>query len=266
MVISIEPTETEYVNIIHSDWHLGWKIQFPEMISIADGVLKHFSTIRPEWQKTPKGGWFYQWRPDAAYAEQKQVIVYKKDGEPIYQMLTGLALQAEITPAEGGVCLSLALSNKSDKTARMVSCEGGCFRPTNPEFSGKDYVARSYVRRNGRMMKLSELDRNLEQRCAFWHDPAGYERPIEKKCEDFWGRSKDRIDAPAIVGMVSADGSKAVALGYQGSQSALGGKLCLHSRPEFGDIKPGATVVRKGFIVFGDKVESLAEQVRRLLS
>ena len=268
MIISIEPTETEYVHITHNEWGLTWELQFPEMITIGPAVIKHFSTIQPRWQKADGQGWRYQWQPDRAYVNQKTPIVYKdKDGQPIYEMITGLALRARITAEESAVCLSLDLTNQTSHTQQMVSCEGGCLRPinTNQSFSGRDYVARSYVSCRGQMVNMPDLHRTLPSRCAYWSDAAGYERPIEKNCEDFWGRSKDLIDAPAIVGMVSADASKAVVLGYEGSESALAGSHCLHSRPEFGDIPPSSTVTRKGYILFGEDIHALAAQLRRRL-
>lgn len=268
MTISISPTRTEHVKIRHDDWDLQWEIQFPELITVNGAILKHFSAIEPNWQKDEHGSWWYEWQPDDAYVNEKRPTVYKDEsGQPIYALVTGLELRAHIAPVASRVHLTLALRNQSPRTAHIVSCEGGCFRPasTNRAFYGRDYVERSYVRCSGQMVSMADLDRTMPHRCAYWFDPAGYDRPIESKCEDFWGRSKDRIDRPAVVGMVSGDAAKAVVLGYEGSESALGGKSCLHSRPEFGQIPPGQTTIRKGYILFGRDIQVLANEVCELL-
>lgn len=269
MCVSINPTETEHVIINHDDWGLQWEIQFPEMITVGPAVLKHFSTIQPSWHKAGPNDWSYQWRPDSAYVREKQSVVYKDhNGRPIYELVTGWLLHARIAAEGPALRLELALTNQNSHTAEMVACEGGCLHPANAnqDFRGNDYPERSYVRRSGKMVGMSNLDRSLPTRCAYWSDPAGYDRTVESTCEDFWGRSKDRIDSPAVVGMLSADRSKAVVLAYECSQSALLGKRCLHSRPEFGNIAPGATVTRKGYIVFGDDIQSLAADcMERLL-
>ena len=191
-----------------------------------------------------------------------------KDGHPVYDIITGLALRARITVDQTAVCMSLDLTNQTSQAQNMVSCDGGCLRPLedNQAFWGEDYVSRSYVYCREQMMNMPDLHRTVPNLCAYWSDPSGYERPVEKKCEFFWGRSKDLRDSPAIVGVLSADGSKAVVIGYEASEGALAGPCCLHSRPEFGNIPPGSTVTRKGYILFGDDIHALAAQLcRRLL-
>jgi hypothetical protein len=77
------------------------------------------------------------------------------------------------------------------------------------------------------------------------------------------------IDYPAIVGAVSQDGSKYVVLGYQGADSAsqnADGHHCLHSRPNFGDISPGKSVTRRGFILFGDDLTALFKDLQTRLN
>ena len=79
------------------------------------------------------------------------------------------------------------------------------------------------------------------------------------------GRGSDVIDGPAMVGMVSRDGQRAVAVCYEHASSAYQNAddhHCLHSHPAFGDIPPGSAVTRRGCVLFGDDLESLAEALR----
>ncbi len=95
-----------------------------------------------------------------------------------------------------------------------------------------------------------------------------HEKEWVNRGECFWGRSTVAIDCPAIVGAVSHDGSKAVAIGYQYATSAsqnADGHHCLHSRPHFGDIVPEQSVTRGGLILFGEEFAGLAERLREQL-
>jgi len=67
-------------------------------------------------------------------------------------------------------------------------------------------------------------------------------------------------------GAVSVDGDKALVIGYErsrsGSQNA-DDHHCLHSRPYFGDIAPGESVTRRGYVVFGDDIDKIAKDLKQ---
>ena len=204
-------------------------------------------------------------------------VARDESGKPIYELITGMDCRAEIACGEHQVDLTVTLRNDGESVFPRVLCEGGClrspvesFHDTGKDFAGKarSAVARSHISVGGRMVPLSKLHRTGTICCAYQHDPQGYERQIERNCEGMWGRSHARIDAPAILGMISVDGSKAYVLGYQGSASGLanaGGNHCLHSRPEFGDLAPGQSVTRKGHLLFGDDIQVIAARLRHML-
>ncbi len=269
--IQIEPTETEHVRIRHRDWNCEWLLQFPEMVVANDAVAKHFAPLPQKWRQDGPQAWSYEWRPSPAYFKEFVPQVFKdKQGKPIYELIDGLVLHSAIVGGTDEVSLTLTLTNTSKEPMRQVLCDGGCFGARNPEFGGISAVGRSFVWIDGKMVNLATLDRTVTTKCAYHSDPAGYERPIERHCEGFWGRSSARIGEPAILGAVSTGGDKAVVIGYQHAQSALAnakGNTCLHSRPEFHDIAPGRSVVRRGYVLFGNDVQKLAERLRqRLLS
>lgn len=269
-MISIQPTETECVIIRHREWDAHWQLQFPEMIIANDVVVKFMAPLNPAWRRDGEQEWSYEWRPDDIYLEAHRPSVPRdKSGQPLYPLRGGLLLRAAIAvERDQAVALKLTLSNETDQLLNDVMSDGGCFGARSPSFNAWDVVQRSYIWTDGRMVSMGALDRTKARLCAYQADPLGYERPIEKRCEDFWGRSTARIGEPAVLGAVSVDGAHAVAFGYEGSRSALAngkGKACLHSRPEFGAIAPGQSVTRRGCIFFGDDLEYLASQLRRRL-
>lgn len=277
-MIHIEPTTTEFVCIHHEAWDLQWNIQFPEMIVTNNAVVRLFKELKVDWLQTDEDSWAHEWRPDKRYVARMQPMVARDEfGKPIYELITGLAYRAEISGGDRQVNLTLTLTNECERVLQGVLCEGGCLRAPAKSFRdiGKDHqgqidsaVARSHVSVGDRMVGMAKLHRTGTTCCAYQHDPQGYEHHIERKCENMWGRSRDRIDTPAILGMVSVDGSKAYVLGYEGSASGLanaGSNHCLHSRPEYGDLAPAQSVTRKGHILFGDDIQVLAAQLREIL-
>ena len=277
-MIHIDPTRTEFVHIHHEAWNLQWTMQFPEMIVAGDAAIKFFQEIEANWRRIDNHAWAHEWRPDDRYVARMQPnVASDESGKPIYELITGMDCRAEIAGGEHQVDLTLTLKNDRERVFPRVLCDGGCLRAPTASFheTEKDFsdqacsaVARSHVSLGGRMVPLAKLHRTRTICCAYQHDPGGYERPIERRCEAMWGRSHARIDAPAILGMVSVDGSKAYVLGYQDSTSGLanaGANHCLHSRPEFGDLAPGQSVTRKGHILFGDDIQVIAARLRDML-
>ena len=267
--IIVTPSDTEFVELTHPVWEMNWGIQFPEIVVASDAVAKHITPTEPDWVKRGPQTWCYELRFDEDYVARTRALVGRDERrEPIYPLIAGVRIRAEIAGLEDRVHLSLTLTNESSQTLERVYSDGGCVHPLSDAFCRHDPVGRAFVMCDGRMMSMAYLDRTRASCCAYWHDPAGYEQPVERSCEPMWGRSTARIDEPAILGMVSVDRSKAYALGYQCAGSALSnssGHSCLHSRPRFGDLAPGQRVTRHGCVMFGSDLDSLADLVRSAL-
>lgn len=269
--ITIEPTKTEHVHIRHTDWNCEWLMQFPEMIVVDDAVAKFYAPLPQKWRQDAEQTWSYTWRPDEAYFQEYRPKVFRDaTGHLFYELIGGLTLHASIAGGHEEVALTLTLTNETDQPMRKVLCDGGCFGARSLLFNAPGVIPRSYIWVDGRMVNLTALDRTMENKCSYQADPRGYERPIERQCEYFWGRSSARIGEPAILGAVSTDGRYAVVIGYQGSRSALAnskGNTCMHSRPEVQEISARQSVTRRGFILFGSDVQAIASPLRdRLLA
>ena len=114
---------------------------------------------------------------------------------------------------------------------------------------------------------MGDLHRTVPTRCTYCQSPDQY--AASRQYEWFWGRSDDLVDVPAVVAMTSHDGSKAIAIGYQDARSAsqnADAHHCIHSRPHFGNIAPGASVTRKGYIMFGDDAKKLTARLKSRIS
>ena len=71
-MITIQPTETRFVDIHHESWGLNWAIQFPEGIHSDAGTAMTWEAIRPDWQQTGPNAWGYDWRTTDEYIQQVQ--------------------------------------------------------------------------------------------------------------------------------------------------------------------------------------------------
>lgn len=267
-LVTLEPSNTRYVRVRHTVWGIDWAYQFPESIYAPTGWIMDYPGVEPAWRRDDAGGLSYEWETSAAYVDE---IARHAAGNPAQawkQFLLGMTVRAELRPIESGLASRLLLSNRGPHYWRAVRCDGGCFQAQDPQFAGDGEVARSFLRVDGAMCSMASLPRTQPIRCTYHCCAAEYDRTPEKEGEWFWGRSAATPDQPAIVGMVSVDGRRAVALGFQGATAASANAddhHCLHSRPAFGDIAPGQSVERRGFILFGDDIHELAGRVARML-
>jgi hypothetical protein len=251
--------DTRFVEIDHTGWGLKWVIQFPEAITSMNGVTMMWQKICPEWTSTADNAWGYSWETTPEYIRE-QLGYSQTDGSGNaihHNFVIGLALEAELSGAEDRVELSLTLTNRSSSVFYDVVSEGGCLQTRSPDFQDHDEVGRSYVLVGGRPECMADLHRTTEIRTTYRCDRQDYEREWVNRGEWFWGRSTVEIDCPAIVGAVSRDRTRSVAIGYQGAPSAsqnADGHHCLHSRPSFGDIAPGQSVRRRGLILLGSDI------------
>jgi len=255
-MIKIKPTDTRFVDIHHGDWKLDWAIQFPEAISSLRGFSMSWEPIHPDWERRGDNAWGYEWRTTEEYIQGVRTVC-----PPGF--VVGLALDAEIAGGDGEVSLSLTITNETDEPFEEVRSDGGCFQARSDTFRDDEEVARSHVVVDGRMTTMSKIHRSLPIRTCY---RAANDRETPIGAPDFWGESNALIDVPAILGAVSADGSHAVVMGYENATRALQnadeGHHCLHSYPLFGTIGPGESATRRGYILFGEDVQSLADALR----
>ena len=263
MTIRIQPNgDDRYVAVTHEAWASAWRLQFPEAIYAAEGAVLTWPNCNVDWEAL-ENGWGYTWRTTEEYvAAVRAMDLRDSEGKPQHtHFFVGLALRAEVRACDGGLQLSLTLTNESSQTAHNVWCEGGCWQAKSDAFIGAEEVARSYVMVGQEMVSMASLPRSVDVRCRYRCDPSSG----DTRGEWFWGRSAAAIDHPAIVGAVSADGGRAVVLGYASAGFALqnaDGHHCLHSGPHFGDIAPGRSVGRTGYVLFGDDIQRLGRQLR----
>ncbi|WP_420644992.1 hypothetical protein [Candidatus Leptofilum sp.] len=270
-MIILQPTQTRYVEIHHLQWHAVWHLQFPESIGCRQGWVMDFPAIYPQWQRAEDGGYAYHWQSDAQYIAEQEGHQARNAafGQEKKQFIAGVHLYAALTPAETAVYLHLELTNNSQQRLTGLVCEGGCFQAKSAAFTAEDEVSRTYISTADGMQALSTLTRTQLERCVYHTDLQAYELPPDNEGEWFWGRSQDRVVAPVMVGMVAVDGGKTAVIGYE---NALSGSAnadehhCMHSRPHFGDLQPGDTVIRKGMIAFDSDIESAAKRVREYVS
>jgi len=257
-MICIQPTDTRFVEIHHRLWDLRWAIQFPEGIHSDAGTAMTWQAIHPEWQRTGSGAWGYDWRTTREYIDS----LHSNDKS---KFTVGLALRADIETVANEVHLSLTLTNETKDPLDNVQCDGGCLQARSDAFTDNDEVARSSIMIGDAMVGMGGLHRTIPERCNYCCDHAAYESDMARQYEYFWGRSTEIIDEPAIIGAVSADGDKAVVMGYQCARSGLQNAddhHCLHSRPNFGRIEPGQSVTRLGYVIFGTDLNQLATDLK----
>lgn len=258
-MIVLRPTETRFVEIRHEGWGLDWAIQFPEGIFSQRGCSMTWEAIRPDWRPCGDNAWGYAWRTTDEYV--RGVCSRHAEG-----FVVGLALQAEIAGGDEEVRLSLTLTNESTEPFEDVRCDGGCLQARSDAFRDADEVARSHVLTGGRMVSAAGLDRSIPIRSCY---RAASDVHLSGEAEDFWGRSDARVDEPVLVGAVSRDAGWALVLGYEhatrGLQNADEHHHCLHSCPCFGTLAPGQSVTRRGFILFGEDIQTLADALRERL-
>ncbi len=270
--ISIKPTESRRVEIYHKVWDMQWDLQFPEVVWSPEGVFMTWPKLEPKWKRLSANCWGYEWRSTPEYiAEQEKFGHRDSKGNSIQQSyLLGLVIQPRIETLDNGVALTLELRNESEVEFTGVGSDGGCLGARSAGFQDHDEVARSFIMQGGKMVSMKELHRTIPIRCKYNAEYNEYDELSRMSAyEWFWGRSRAGIDTPVIVGAVSSDGSKAVVFGWEqstsGSQNA-DGHHCLHSQPRFGNIKAGAASRRRGYILFGDKVDDLARELREKIA
>ena len=256
-----------FVAIEHGAWNSRWRMQFPEIIKADEGTIMAWPlNCHPQWEKL-SDGWGYSWRTTEVYGADVRAMNHRDtSGNPEYGecFFVGLALRAEMRARDDGLQLCLTLTNESSRVVHSVLCDGGCWQARCDAFIDSDEVARSHVMIGRKMVSMSVLPRTVDVRCMYRCDPSTY----DGQSEWFWGRSRTAIDSPAIVGAVSTDDSKAVVLGYAVAQSGMANSdnhHCLHSNPLFGDIAPGQSVRRTGYVLFGSDIHALGNTLRTKL-
>lgn len=235
-------------------------------MSPAGSIMAWPLNCGPEWEQLDSGAWGYSWRPSRDYIESvRSLELVDTNGIPQHrQFVSGLELKAEIKAGTDSVELIVSLTNDSEMMVEDVYCDGGCLQAKNDAFAGANEVGRSHVMVDGCMRSMASLHRTVAVRCMYCHKRELY----DGKDEWFWGRSTTSIDSPAIIGAVSKDATKAIAFGYEHSDSCLANSdehHCLHSRPWFGNIQPGERISRKGYIQFGTELQELANSLKARL-
>lgn len=268
MNVQVRPDgDDRFLAIEHGDWHAQWRMQFPEAIIAKEGAIMAWPlNCRPEWQRL-RDGWGYSWRTTEAYGAEVRMMNHRDTaGNLQYDtFFVGVALRAEVHAGHDQLQFTLTLTNESRRTVHAVYCDGGCWQACCEAFTAADEVTRSHVMVGGKMVSMGALPRTIPIRCMYRHDPSTY----NGRFEWFWGRSGAAIDAPAILGAVSADGGKAMVLGYAEAVSGLANSddhHCLHSSPSFGDIAPGASVTRVGYVMFGSDIQALGNKLKTKLA
>jgi len=262
MNITLRPTESEFVDIEHHDWNVKWSIQFPEAIDCSQGAIMAWPRITMPWRRLGEHAWGFTWQPDEAYVRAVLARDLKtNDGLPQYDRFAlGARLDTRIAVEDGRVSLSLTLTNTGDHPLTNVRSEGGCFQARSEAFKDGDEVARSFVCVGRTMTSMAAIDRTVPIRCLYVTDPAR----DTGKFQWFWGKSRTLVDSPAMVGAVSRDGGRAVALGYENAIDAMQNAddhHCLHSGPSFGSLAPGQSVTRCGWVLFGSDIHALGREL-----
>ena len=269
MSLFIQPTKNEYVHIEHRDWGAHWTIQFPEVLECSAGTIMAWPLIQPDWQRCGANAWGYTWRPPADYVQQVAALnLTTTDGQPQYsRFVPDAELRAQIAVNGPAIELALTVTNLGHQPLRKLHSDGGCFQAKSEAFRDGDEVARSYIMSGGKMTSLAQLHRTEPIRCCYTTDPTARDT---RAGEWFWGRTTAVVDAPVVVGAISRDGQQAVVLGYEQATEALTnadeGHHCLHSGPWFGDLLPGQSATRRGWILFGKDLHSLARELTRRLT
>lgn len=266
MDITLTPTQTEYIGIEHHRLGATWAMQFPEAIEAGEGTVKAWPGEPMAWRSLGDGAWGYTWEGSPEYVGRVLAKNLKtSDGRPQYHTFAPARLETRMAVVDGGLSLTLTLTNTGPRPLTGVRSEGGCLQAKSASFRDGDEVARSHVCVGGAMVSMAGLDRTNPIRCLYVTDPA---RETDRFAW-FWGKTRTFIDHPAIVGAVSCDGRSAIALGYGHAREALQNAddhHCLHSGPWFGDIAPGHSVTRRGWILFGDNIHALGQELARRLA
>jgi hypothetical protein len=249
------------VLVDHAEWGCRWKLQYPECIASDRTWFMDCQPFKVDWICNG-ASLLYTWRMDAAYLDARaRERSADPDGAFAHKRYEpGLSVHAVITPHEDHVGLQLALGNETDAALQGVECDGGCFQALSKAFAGPRERARSFLRIGGRPVSLAGLSQTVPERGLYVADPGMYETPPYDEGEWFWGRSDARPDVPATAGMVSKDGQRAVAVVFEDAYACSANAdshHCLHSRPRFGTLAPGETVVRHGAIHFGPGIETV---------
>ena len=268
MSIVIQPTDTEYVDIEHRGWGTRWSMQFPEVLECSAGPILAWPPTHQEWRRLRTGAWGYTWRPSAAYVQEVAARnLTTPDGRPQYtNFVAGAELQAQIATTGPEVALTLTVTNIGDQPLRDVRSEGGCFQARSEAFRDGAEVARTFIGSSGKMTSLAQLPRTEPIRCRYVTGPLRDTRAFEW----FWGQTQTVTGSPIVMGAVSRDGQHAVVLGYEQALEALANAddwhHCLHSGPWFGDLAPGESATRRGWILFGADLHALAGDLARRLA
>jgi hypothetical protein len=260
-MIVVQPTKTRYLRVTHPTWKCAWDYQFPESIPSPTGWVMDYHGVEPQWRSAGANAWEYEWETDDAYLDLQERMGRQDPNQAAKVFRKGIRVRASIAAESDALRMEIALTNHSDVPFLRVACDGGCFQAKSADFAGDDEVGRTFLLVGARMTSLGRLQRTVPVRCTYHRDPADYDRPPGNDGEWFWGRSTASCDHPAVIGMVSHDGARCVVMGYEGANSASANAddhHCIHSRPSFGDIAPGATVTRRGLILFGEDIHRSA--------
>ncbi len=251
--LSIKPTKTRYVDILHTGWDLSWKYQWPESIGCREGWIMDCQEIRPSWKQAEDGSWNYSWTSDNDYVREQKELRAANPEMTEKKFIPGVTVEAKISIIEEGLKMDLSITNQSGKALHGVSCDGGCLQALGDPFAGEGEIERTFIAVSGKPRSLARIDRSIPVRCLYVSDQREYEQPPLDEGEYFWGRSSLQPDVPVILGMESHEGNKAVAVGFQGADAGAANAdshHCIHSRPGFGRIDNGQTVSRRGYLLF----------------
>lgn len=265
-LITLDPTASRFIYILHEDWNLMWSIQFPEIVSASKGLIMDWPRTRVNWKQFGKNEWGYDWEPSQEIVKW-QFGKSAKDGEENENLRfpRGIVVTTRVLAKSNEVDLTLKITNKTQNMVRGLSSDGCCLQANSDLFTDKNEVARSYVMRNGEMISMDKLHRSVSIRTTYYTSTDD----IPEKGSSFWGKSTSIVDSPTIVGAVSNDRSHAIVLGFEksisASQNSNQNHHCLHSRPFLGDLTGKKSKTVKGYILFGNDIQTLGEQLKNKL-
>ena len=261
-MITIQPTETEFVHIKHEDWGLAWRIWLPECIYAGGQEIKPVSRIHPDWVRHGENHWSYEY-------DINEETEFRQHGKG---SVDHFRWRAEIQVEQADVHLKLELTNTSGSMLPLVVCDGGCLQAMNDEFADECDFNRAFIFSGNEAVRLNQVHRGKSIRSIYHSEtcPQGIcGFPVNSEDPGFFGYSDFRTQSPVIIGSTSLDQQKAIAIGYANSHAATqngDGHHCLHSRPFFGDLEPLKTVSRTGIICFGDKIQDCMQRVHDVVA
>jgi hypothetical protein len=258
--IQLKTSPDHRLFIYHPGHQAEWQIRIPEVVEAQEGTF--MTSVRPEvtWKEFEPGLVGYDWSGATNYTP----AVERATGGRI-KIIRGLTISPRVKVRGERVEFELRLQNTSAETFHDVTADGGCLTHRSERFFDDHYTNSFIITKRG-LTSLDQTDRSMKIRAKYFFHPAWFESPTTKAYEFFWGRSETR-PAEALIVSRAGQGSGAVGIAWDHCmglrQNSDAGHRCMHSSPYFGDLRPGATITRRGVLFWGDTVEKIVEEFKR---